>query len=300
MIDRRSTTKKNRGGIMYAKRHTIIYLLLFILSFFVVGFTDNKPIFKFSIENIEKYIDKGNAAVKKASPDMPPLVRFNETLRMPMESMGFSYDKTIRFVIESDDETLATRIPNSPHGGMMMTVLMLGVDVLMENSSEALKKGLISKETNVALVNLKKKQQEEYNREKEQENEELSNALLEEGNGLKDKYNLNDAIVAYSKGIQVYSRNEKIYEERGLAYKEIGEYENAVKDFVKVLELNPNNKTIKLALSQVYALLDNSVEACKLMGELLAFGYPKDVFKKHSDYEFIRNSQCYVDIIQGQ
>lgn len=110
--------------------------------------SEGKPIFLFSINNMKTFLEEGKRAAEGLGPSSGTEVdKVIIAFKTPMEKMGYSYDKTINLLLKKDKVELSKNVPNTPEGGMFLQVLALGLDAIIKNPDESLKKGLISKET---------------------------------------------------------------------------------------------------------------------------------------------------------
>ncbi len=59
------------------------------------------------------------------------------------------------------------------------------------------------------------------------------------GEGDPNDQDINLAIMAFTKAIEINPNYAEAYHERGLAYDAIGEYDRAISDYNKAIEINP-------------------------------------------------------------
>ena len=69
----------------------------------------------------------------------------------------------------------------------------------------------------------------------------LSQHSYNQGLALSKKGQYDEAILKYTKAIEINSRYALAYLHRGLAYEKKGQYDHAVSDFTKTLKINPRN-----------------------------------------------------------
>ena len=87
------------------------------------------------------------------------------------------------------------------------------------------------------------------------DNEFLSNQKIESGNKFYFNGDYNSAISDYTKAIELNENNAIAYRNRGTAYANVKDYRNAVEDFSKVIEFNPNNSSAYIGRGAAYIYL---------------------------------------------
>ncbi|MDN5204645.1 tetratricopeptide repeat protein [Fulvivirgaceae bacterium BMA10] len=79
-------------------------------------------------------------------------------------------------------------------------------------------------------------------------------ACEDESSELGDQYfnkgKYDEAVAEYSKYLELQPNNVKSLYNRGRAYEEIGDYSNAMEDFKKVLKIDPRNVSAHLSVGQ--------------------------------------------------
>lgn len=84
---------------------------------------------------------------------------------------------------------------------------------------------------------------------------------LNRGGAYRDKGNYQEAIVDFSKAIELNSKDERAYNNRGVVYRDKGEYQAAVADFTRAIELNTSNVDAYDNRGAVYGRLSKYQEA---------------------------------------
>lgn len=130
----------------------------------------------------------------------------------------------------------------------------------------------------------------------------------------------------------------RAYSLRGYAYARIGQYGRAIEDANKIIALDgnadqilgyiyakkgqydkateyvnknlqsiqnrptiANNPDYNYGIAQIYSLMDNKAIACKYLSKAIDNGFKDwDKIKKDSDFNKIRNSDCYKEIMEGK
>jgi tetratricopeptide (TPR) repeat protein len=82
-----------------------------------------------------------------------------------------------------------------------------------------------------------------------------------QGNSFMESKNYNNAIDAFSKGIQLWPENNTLYVNRGNAYGKLGNYSQAIKDYDKGIELNPKDSGPYINRGNAYGELGNYRQA---------------------------------------
>ena len=188
-----------------------------------------------------------------------------------------SYSRARNFELEEDIiETMTANIlklVENPHFYPIETVdnlegVMIRVTVKVKiddsdinswlNKSEQEKSLLVAQMENLRKANAEqerqiaelKRQLTKSNKKEEKEritqefaNEDkifLSNQKVEEAFKLYNKYDSSGYINLLNEAIQLNPNNDIAYNNRGVAYAELGRYEQAIQDFNKAIQLNPN------------------------------------------------------------
>jgi len=90
------------------------------------------------------------------------------------------------------------------------------------------------------------------------------------------------------------------YSNRGTTYIGLGNYQQAIKDFNKAIELDPQTAMAYYNMACLFALQKKTEEACKWMQSALDRGYNNwQHIKEDKDFDNIRNESCFIDIIKG-
>lgn len=85
--------------------------------------------------------------------------------------------------------------------------------------------------------------------------------LFHEGNNLVKEGKLQDAVGAYTQSIEKYAKHSNAYEQRGLAYYELGDNENAIKDFETSIGLYFGNTQAHFHLGKIAMTMDDYQKA---------------------------------------
>jgi len=96
---------------------------------------------------------------------------------------------------------------------------------------------------------------------KDSKEEHSSDYYFRKGNKELKQERTEQAIEFYSKGIDIDKSNWKIFLSRGIAYFKIDEYDKSWSDFMRVLHLNPGNRTSKKWLGKIHFMRGNFDEA---------------------------------------
>ena len=87
----------------------------------------------------------------------------------------------------------------------------------------------------------------------------------------------------------------------GIAYYHKGLYDQAISDYNKAIELNPNLGEAYYSLACIYSLKNEPNEACAWLKQAVSKGFREwDWIKKDSDMDNIRNADCYKNILEGK
>ncbi len=96
---------------------------------------------------------------------------------------------------------------------------------------------------------------------------------VQNGDYFFDAKEFDKAVSAYSETIKMSPRDVSAIYNRGRAYEEMGKYDQAYKDFMRVLDIEEKNHNAKLSLSQHYY-------RTKEFGK--AYGFAKEVIETNS------------------
>lgn len=114
--------------------------------------------------------------------------------------------------------------------------------------------------------------------------------------------NYQQAILDCDKVIEMAPNDTKlleiVYDERGYSNALLGNSEAAIKDYDKVLEFNPKNAGGHYAKACLYSLSKNIAVACSELKSSIELGFDQfDHIKKDTDMDNIRDSACYKEIM---
>jgi tetratricopeptide (TPR) repeat protein len=102
-----------------------------------------------------------------------------------------------------------------------------------------------------------------------------ANEWFEKGYASSSASNYNDAIDAFSKGIELNPKYARAYNYRALMYSKLGDYNNARKDFDKIIELNPKDASTYNNRGFIYAALGDPKKAMQDYDKAIVLD-PKD------------------------
>ena len=116
------------------------------------------------------------------------------------------------------------------------------------------------------------------------------------GKGQYDK-----AVEDYSRAIDLDARFDKAYNNRGNAYWHLGNHAASLADYQKAIEINPRDPNAYYNLACRYALRKNTTEACAWLQKAVLKGFTNwEHMKKDSDLDSIRGASCYTSIMKGK
>ena len=110
------------------------------------------------------------------------------------------------------------------------------------------------------------------------------------------------AIKDFTKAIEIKPDFAEAYTMRGTAYNhDSGDTQHAMKDYNKAIELKPDFADAYYEKACLFAITNNTSEACSLLKTAIKKGYSnwKNI-RTDSDLDNIRNSTCYKEIIVGR
>jgi len=88
------------------------------------------------------------------------------------------------------------------------------------------------------------------------------------------------------------------YYARGLAYANLGEYQQAIKDYNKTIELNPKDGNTYYNRSCAYSLIGNSDRSIQDLSEAIKLDSKySDMAKTDNDFDKIRNTPSFKRLI---
>ena len=85
-------------------------------------------------------------------------------------------------------------------------------------------------------------------------NENIPKDYIKSGDNNYNKGNFQEAIIDYTKAIEIYPNDAKIYINRGVSYANIKNYSQAITDFTKAIEINPDLSEAYLNRGNAYAI----------------------------------------------
>jgi tetratricopeptide (TPR) repeat protein len=91
------------------------------------------------------------------------------------------------------------------------------------------------------------------------------------------------------------------YNNRGFAFGNMQQYDKALKDFNKAIELNPKYATAYYNKARVYSLTNRTEDACKMLKQSIESGFNNwNSIQTDNTFDNIRESSCYKEIMSGR
>ena len=129
----------------------------------------------------------------------------------------------------------------------------------------------------------------------------LAIAYGNRGMAYRAKEQYDRAIEDYTKAIELKPKDAWIYNNRGVAYKGKKEYDRGIRDFDKAIELDPKNVYLYYNKACVYSLMNNAQDSCRWLGTAVEKGFTDwNAIKADPDFNNIRNSACYKGLMAGK
>lgn len=103
-----------------------------------------------------------------------------------------------------------------------------------------------------------------------------SNVAIEKAEKFYKEKKYKKAIDFYTVAVSYNENVSDIYKKRAGTYFQIGDYENAIKDFTKVIELNPENTStiyFMRGLSKTLLITEDKEGACQDIKKAINLGY---------------------------
>lgn len=122
-----------------------------------------------------------------------------------------------------------------------------------------------------SIVAFSQNTEEKSSREKTE-----SNVAIEKAEKFYKEKKYKKAIEFYTVAVNYNKNLPEIFKKRAGTYFQIGDYENAIKDFTKVIELNPeNNSTIYFmrGLSKTLLITEDKEGGCQDIKKAIDLGY---------------------------
>ena len=117
----------------------------------------------------------------------------------------------------------------------------------------------------------------------------------------QSKRQFDQAIADYSKIIELNPKIAQAYFYRGIVYALQAKQDQAIADFKKTIELNPKESSVYYNLACIYSVKKNVKDSCAWLERAVANGYDKwDNMKKDPDLVNIRDSACYQKIMKDK
>lgn len=109
------------------------------------------------------------------------------------------------------------------------------------------------------------------------------------------------AVEDYSRAIELDARFDKAYNNRGNAFWHLGKHDASLRDYRKAIELNPRDPNAYYNLACRYALRKDTPEACWWLERAVMKGFSNwEHIKRDSDLDSIRGASCYTNIMKGK
>ncbi|MHA2218172.1 MAG: tetratricopeptide repeat protein, partial [Candidatus Hodarchaeales archaeon] len=92
------------------------------------------------------------------------------------------------------------------------------------------------------------------------------------------------------------------YNDRGNVYELIGLYDQAMSDYHKAIELNPDSYVTMYKMAGLFSLMNDAEPACKWLRKSIKNGFSigKQVVKREKKFNNIRNSSCFREVMAGK
>jgi|GEM_PF-2208139 len=128
-----------------------------------------------------------------------------------------------------------------------------------------------------------------------------NHAYMMRGATYRQKGLLDTAIEDYNKAIKLDPNDGIAYSNRGFAYSKKGQFDMAIEDFNTAITINPKRGTGYYGLARVYSLQGEGAKACNYLNKAIEKGFKNwEHLKKESDFDNIRNSDCYKRMISAR
>jgi tetratricopeptide (TPR) repeat protein len=109
------------------------------------------------------------------------------------------------------------------------------------------------------------------------------------------------AIADYDKAIELNPADEGLYNNRGMAHAYGKRYDRAIADFETAIELNPRDVSAYYNMACLYSIMNKTDEACKWFKKVIGMGYCNWAqIKQDRDLDNIRNVSCYKEVMAGK
>ena len=121
------------------------------------------------------------------------------------------------------------------------------------------------------------------------------------GVAYRNKQQYDRAMLDYMKSIELNPRDDKAYVNRGVLYLLKRQYDRAIEDSNKAIELNPRNNRAYYNKACIYSLTNKTGESCRLLEQSIEYGFNNwSYIKSDNDLGNIRDSACYKKIMSGR
>jgi len=131
--------------------------------------------------------------------------------------------------------------------------------------------------------------------------DDLAIAYANRGTAYRDKKQYDRAIEDYTKAVELNPGDAIGYTGRGYAHIRKKQYSRAIEDYNKAIEVNPKNIISYYNKACAYSLMNDPQESCRWLGITVEKGYSDwNTIKNDSDFKNIRNAACYKKLMAGE
>jgi tetratricopeptide (TPR) repeat protein len=107
------------------------------------------------------------------------------------------------------------------------------------------------------------------------------------------------AVDDYTKAVEINPNLDMAYNNRGVNYLRMSEFREAEKDIKRALTLNPHNLTAYVSMAEFYSLINENDDACKWLTTAIDKGFNDFRYiKTYKSFENMRNLSCYQELIR--
>lgn len=107
------------------------------------------------------------------------------------------------------------------------------------------------------------------------------------------------ALINYSKGLEIDPNNGTAYYSRGNTYYYLSQLDSALADYYKAIEVRPDFPEVYYNIACIYSLKKNLDVAIEYLQKAIELGYDDyDLLKNETDLENIRNTEAFQQLIK--